>query len=202
MLKLYFIRHGETEWNVQKRMQGRLDSALTEKGENDARLLGERLSGTVFERIISSPSDRTIKTANLVNQDGTTLIETDRRLMEIDMGDWQGLREDEIEKLYLGQFHAFWNDPAAYKSVGGESFFDVKKRISEFLADLERTVPTGNVLVVTHGVVIKVLYLLCRNAPIEELWNPPFIHGTSLTIIQVQDGKMELLLEGCTEHSR
>lgn len=200
MLKLYVIRHGETEWNTQKRSQGRLDSALTEKGKKDARLLGERLKETDFQRIISSPSKRTMETAKLVAGEQYTSIETDERLMEIHLGAWQGKVEEDIQREYPEQFHAYWNEPASYVSVGGESFHDVKERIHKFLQELEKNTPNGNVLVVTHGVVIKALYLLCRNAPIEEIWAPPFIHGTSLTKIHMQDGRMELILEGCTAH--
>lgn len=202
MLNIYVIRHGETEWNTEKRMQGRLDSDLTERGINDARLLGERLRDIDFQRIISSPSNRTMKTAQLVKGDRPILIQADERLMEIDLGDWQGKIDADIEKSYPEQFHAFWNEPAAYESVGGESFLDVKKRLSEFLLDLKSTTPSGNVLVVTHGVVIKALYLLCRNTPVAELWDSPFIHGTSLTIVRIQNEKMELLLEGCMAHCR
>ncbi|WNS75920.1 histidine phosphatase family protein [Bacillus sp. DTU_2020_1000418_1_SI_GHA_SEK_038] len=200
MLNLYVIRHGETEWNKQKRMQCRLDSDLTEKGKKDARLLGERLKETEFVRIISSPSKRTYETAKLVVGETNEAIETDERLMEIHLGDWQGKVEEDIKREYPDQFHAYWNLPASFESVDGESFHDVKERILEFLMELERYTPSGNVLVVTHGVVIKALYLLCRNAPIEEIWNPPFIYGTSLTMIKMQNGKMDLVLEGCTEH--
>ncbi|WP_066301731.1 histidine phosphatase family protein [Bacillus sp. FJAT-29937] len=200
MLNLFVIRHGETEWNTQKRMQGRLDSDLTEKGKKDARSLGERLKDTKFVRIISSPSNRTLETAKQVVVERAAAVETDERLMEIHLGDWQGKVEADIEKEYPDLFHAYWNLPALYESVGGESFSDVKERLLEFLLELEKATPSGNVLIVTHGVVIKALYLLCRNAPIEEIWNPPFIHGTSLTKIKMRDGKMELILEGCIAH--
>ena len=200
MLNLFVIRHGETEWNTQKRMQGRLDSALTEKGRKDAQSLGERLKDTDFVRIISSPSNRTLETAKIVAGEKAKCIETDERLMEIHLGDWQGKVEVDIEKEYPDQYHAYWNQPTSYESVDGESFLDVKERISDFFTELERSTHSGNVLVVTHGVVIKAPYLLCRNAPIREIWNPPFIYGTSLTMIKLQDGKMELVLEGCTAH--
>ncbi len=197
---LYVIRHGETEWNTEKRLQGRLDSNLTAKGETDAQLLGERLKEIDFQRIISSPSNRTIKTARLVRGERKVSIETDERLMEIDLGEWQGLKEDEIKSRYPEKAEAFWHIPSSYESVDGESFFDVKKRVAAFLEDLDKTKPTGNVLVVTHGIVIKALYLLCRNESVENLWKPPFIHGTSLTIIHVENGELKLHTEACTAH--
>ena len=197
---LYVIRHGETEWNTEKRLQGRLDSNLTAKGVKDAQLLEARLKDIEFEKIISSPSNRTMKTARLVRGERKVFIETDERLMEIDLGEWQGLKEDEIKSRYPKESHAYWHEPAIYESLGGESFFDVKQRVAEFLEDLDKTKPTGNILVVTHGVVIKALYLLCRNESVENLWNPPFIHGTSLTIIHVENGELKLHMEACTAH--
>lgn len=200
MLTLYVARHGETEWNVEKRMQGRLDSELTAKGKREALLLGERLKGTDFQQIFSSPSRRTLESAELVRAGRDIPLTTDERLLEIHLGAWQGKTEAELKELFPSQFHSYWNQPGSYENQEGERFIDVKKRVSEFLEDLERQFPSGNVLLITHGVVIKALYLICRDVPVEEIWNPPFIHGTSLTIIQLQGGRKELLLEGCIEH--
>lgn len=202
MLNLYIIRHGETEWNKEKRMQGRLDSDLTEKGKNDALLLGERLKDTAFERIISSPSQRTMNTAKHVCGKKHIPIETDERLMEIDLGAWQGKTESEIKSLYPTQYDFYWNQPSMYENPDGERFIDVMNRVDSFLEELVETTPSGNMLVVTHGVVLKTLYLLCRNAPIDQLWEPPFIHGTSLTIVRLHNGEKELMLEGCMAHCR
>lgn len=200
VIYLYVIRHGETEWNKEKRSQGRLDSALTTKGEEDARLLGKRLKDTEFLQIISSPSSRTLETARLVKRERPIPLITEDRLMEIDLGPWQGKTEAEIKVQYPEAFDAYWNQPEAYISEGGETFLQVQQRLMQFLVDLEETIKDGNVLIVTHGVVIKTLYLLCRNASINQVWDPPFIYGTSLTILTIGDGKKELKLEACISH--
>ncbi|KIY23599.1 MULTISPECIES: histidine phosphatase family protein [Mesobacillus] len=200
MIHLYVIRHGETEWNKEKRSQGRLDSSLTEKGKKDARSLGDRLDNTEFCQIISSPSGRTLETARLVKGERMIPLTTDERLMEIDLGAWQGKTEEEVKSLYPEEFDAYWNEPERYKGVGGETFLQVQQRIIKFLKDLEETVTEGNILIVTHGVVMKTLYLLCRNTSLKHLWDPPFIHGTSLTIVSLDAGKKELLLEACVLH--
>ncbi|MGM0900757.1 MAG: histidine phosphatase family protein [Bacillota bacterium] len=200
MLKVYVVRHGETEWNAEKRTQGRLDSKLTEKGKRDADLLGERLKGINFTRIFSSPSKRTMETAKRVKGTRSTPIETDERLYEIDLGAWQGKTEEEIKTQFPEQFHFYWNEPQRFENIHGENFLDVTNRIKDFFNELERKAPTGDVLVITHGVVIKSLYSLCRNAGVEKMWDPPFIHGTSLTIIEIQDGIQKLVLEGCIDH--
>ncbi|CAM3814080.1 histidine phosphatase family protein [Mesobacillus thioparans] len=200
MLNLYVIRHGETEWNKEKRSQGRLDSSLTDKGKEDARLLGARLHDTEFKQIISSPSGRTLETAKLIRGEREIPLLTDERLMEIDLGEWQGKTEDEIKTIYPDEFHTYWNEPDIYTSIGGETFLQVQQRLVDFLEDLEKTVTNGNVLIVTHGVVIKTLYLLCHNSTLKHLWDPPFIHGTSLTILTLDAGRKELLLEACVSH--
>ncbi|HAQ06735.1 MAG TPA: histidine phosphatase family protein [Bacillus bacterium] len=200
MLHLYVIRHGETEWNVEKRSQGRLDSELTDKGKNDARALGKRLKDIEFQHIITSPSKRTMETAKLVKGDRPIALTTDDRLLEINLGAWQGKTEDEIRMAFPEEYHLYWNQPEAYTSQEGESFLEVQLRTETFLNELEQNFTEGNVLVVTHGVVIKTLYLICRGASIHEIWHPPFIHGTSLTTVNISDGKRELLLEGCSAH--
>ncbi|WLR57273.1 histidine phosphatase family protein [Mesobacillus subterraneus] len=200
MLHLYVIRHGETKWNKEKRSQGRLDSALTHKGIEDARSLGERLKDIEFRQMISSPSSRTLETARLVKNDEQIPLKTDDRLMEIDLGPWQGKTEAEVKELYPEAYDAYWNEPEAYAGEGGETFLKVQSRLMEFLDDLERQGENGNVLIVTHGVVIKTLYLLCRDASINQLWDPPFIYGTSLTILTLRNGKRELQLEACISH--
>lgn len=202
LLNVYVARHGETQWNTEMRSQGRLDSALTEKGIKDALSLGDRLKDIDFDRILSSPSGRTVKTAELVKGNRAIQLETDERLMEIDLGVWQGLTQKEIEERDPEAFYAYWNDPSSFRGAKGETFLDVLHRVDEFFADLQKSLSSGNVLVVTHGVVIKALYLLCRKWNIDQIWAPPFIHGTSLTIVRIEEGKMELQLEGCTKHCK
>lgn len=199
MLKIYITRHGETEWNKENRMQGRLDSKLTGKGKRQAALLGERLKATNFSRVISSPSHRALSTAHLIVGESQQSIETDARLMEIALGDWQGKTGDEIQELYPDQHHAYWNDPEGYKNQHGEGFQDVVERAQSFLRDLEGSV-SGNVLLVTHGVVVKALYLIFRNASISDIWNPPFIHGTSLTVVENDHGIWKIVKEACLAH--
>ncbi|KKK38564.1 phosphatase [Mesobacillus campisalis] len=200
MLKVYFTRHGETEWNAEKRIQGRLDSRLTARGERDAYLLGERLKDIEFDRIISSPSGRAMQTANALKRNRPLGIEADEELMEIYLGNWQGKTENEIKEQYPEEFYLYYHRPELFQNPEGESFFEVKKRAESFLNRLEQETSSGNILVVTHGVFLKAAYLICRNAPIEQIWRPPYLHGTGLTIVEINNRKTKLLLEGCIEH--
>lgn len=200
MLTLYITRHGETEWNVEKRMQGRLDSNLTDKGKLHAQLLGKRLENTEFAAIITSPSGRTVQTAELIKGERPIPIVKDSRLMEIHFGSWEGKTHDEIKEMDAHQFDCFWNNPHLYQNSEGESFQGIQDRVIAVLKDIEKTYSSGNVLIVTHAVVIKTMYMVMKQLPLEEFWAPPFIHGTSLTIVELNDGKKRFLLEGDLAH--
>nr|WP_071459746.1 histidine phosphatase family protein [Bacillus mediterraneensis] len=201
MVHCYFVRHGETVWNTEKRSQGRLDSPLTEKGRSDAAALRERLKEVHFEKAFSSPSERTLESAAIIAEGRDLPFTTDERLMEIDLRDWQGMTDEEVRECYPSFHHHYYNQPELYDGGSGESFLDVMARLDAFLNELSHSSYTGNVLIITHGIVIKTLYLLCRNLPVDRIWDPPFIHGTSLTIMELDKGKRELVLEGCMAHA-
>ena len=105
---IYLIRHGETEWNRAGRMQGQLDSPLTERGQTQARAVGETLAeltgGGDGLAMVASPLGRTMATATLIAEAlGAKDIAADERLMEMSWGDWDGLTHPEIEARSPGE---------------------------------------------------------------------------------------------------
>ncbi|PAV27982.1 histidine phosphatase family protein [Virgibacillus profundi] len=201
MLNLYVARHGETEWNVQNRMQGRLDSKLTAQGIYHAGLLGRKLASTEFESVISSPSTRAVHTAEFLMGDRPLPFETDERLMEIHLGSWQGKTIDQIKAMDPYNYECYLHLPNKYwRDDGAENFQDVITRLESILKSLEETYQSGNLLIVTHGVVVKILQMICKNNSLTKLWIPPVIDGTSLSIVKMEDGKKELILEGDVSH--
>lgn len=201
MLELYFVRHGETEWNVENRLQGRLDSPLTERGIREARLLAAHLAQEPFKAAISSSSGRAVETAKILIGTRDIPFYTDERLMEIHLGDWQGKTKAEIQAADPWNYKCYYHYPHLYAREGCERFLDVKKRVESALADLELRFSCGKLLVVTHGMVIKVVQqLICKGLPVARLWDPPWIEGTSVTIVRSGGGKKELVVEGDTSH--
>ncbi|WP_019156425.1 histidine phosphatase family protein [Robertmurraya massiliosenegalensis] len=199
MLQLFFTRHGETRWNVENRLQGRLNSDLTENGIRDAKLLGKRLSTIDFDVVYASPSKRTVETAKLIMEDRMVPLKTDERLMEIHLGSWEGRTTLEIQQSEPELFHFYQEKPTLFKGTG-ESFENVKRRIESVLMDLELKHPTGHILIVTHGVVIKVLQTILKERSLDRVWEPPYIEGTSLSIVKLVEGKRSLVLEGDITH--
>ncbi|UOY92309.1 histidine phosphatase family protein [Ectobacillus sp. JY-23] len=200
MLTLYITRHGETEWNVQKRMQGWLDSELTDKGINHAKSLGVRLKDIDFTAVYTSTSGRTQLTAKLICEGKDVPTIHDENLQEINVGDWEGKTHSDIQKHDPSEYDAFWNAPKQYKSVSGETFYEVWERALRALKRITKEQHTGNILIVTHSVVIKCLLAIFKNASIEQLWDPPYIHDTSLTMVEVDEVGYRVLLEGDLSH--
>ncbi|WP_070119554.1 histidine phosphatase family protein [Bacillus marinisedimentorum] len=200
MITLYITRHGETVWNTEKRMQGWRDSELTENGIRNAVLLGDRLRDIPFDAIYSSPSTRTRSTADLIKAEKDIPVIFDENLKEINLGKWEGKTVSFIEKHYSDQFHCFWNTPHLYTAQTGENFGDLKNRVLEFLTSLRENHSSGTVLIVTHSVVIKTMLSHFKNEPLEKLWDPPFIHDTSLTIVELNGETYKIVTEGDISH--
>ena len=193
-------RYGQTVWNKEKRMQGRLDSDLTESGIENARLLGRQVKEVLFEAIYSSPSGRTMKTAELVRGHAPAPVIPDDDLLEINMGSWEGQKQTDVRKWFPDDFHAFWNAPHQYNPAEGERFGQVQERAMRLLDKVIKNHPEGNVLIVTHTVVIKTLLAALKKKPMEQLWDPPYLHDTCLSVIDCTEGEKRILLEADISH--
>lgn len=202
MVTLFITRHGQTEWNLQKRMQGWFDSPLTTQGKQAACALGKRLSNEKFNAIYSSPSGRAVDTAKLISNERQIPIFFKQQLKEINTGDWQGMTENEIKEEYPLQFEKYYEDPINFNLDDSESFQEVLNRALHVVEDIcDRYDENDQVLIVTHGVVKKLLIAHFNNLSLKNLWDPPFIHGTSLTIVKIDKEKnVEITMVGDTTH--
>ena len=188
MFELYATRHGQTEWNIEGRMQGHLDSPLTQLGVRQATRLGEALSHINFDVIYASPSARAIHTAELICGNKEVAIRLDERLREIRVGSWEGKLKSEIAETFPEAYQTYRQAPHLYKAVnGGETFFHVAERVGSFLNELLSADEERRVLVVTHTVTLKLLMSRFEERSIERLWDPPFIHPTSLCHVVMKD---------------
>jgi broad specificity phosphatase PhoE len=156
---IYLTRHGQTEWNLEGRMQGRMESALTPLGVRQAKamadLLGELIERDppVSWRLVSSPSGRARQTAEAISSRLALPVELDERLVEIGCGEWEGRLRAEIAHIHPEKFASrewFFGAP------GGETFEDVWGRVSGWLAD-QPPEPDRRVIAVSHGVAGRLL---------------------------------------------
>jgi probable phosphoglycerate mutase len=160
---LYMLRHGETAWNLDRRMQGSKDSALTARGRAQAAAMGRALAAelarepgpTVFLR---SPLGRTSETALIVGRElGLDPAEwrDDPRLAELRYGDWEGSTWKEIEARQPDALANWRADPEGFCPPGGETHFELRRRTAAVLADI---IASGTrTVVISHGVSGAVL---------------------------------------------
>lgn len=201
MLYLYLVRHGQTVWNTEKRMQGSQDSPVTEKGLRHARALGERVKDIDFQRMYTSTSKRTEDTAKAIAGTRDIPLVKDALFCEMALGEWEGKKQEEVEKTEPEQLHAYFHQPAAYKPSAGESFTELETRAKEALHMLIRRHASGHILVVSHSVFILMLLNIVKQRELTELWNSSYIHDTSLTVLAVDDnGNITIEKEGDGSH--
>jgi broad specificity phosphatase PhoE len=153
---LYLVRHGETEWNRQRRMQGRLDSRLTAEGRAHARVHGKLLARESVSQMIVSPLGRTRETAELILEGCDIPVTFDERLVERHCGDWEGLTIEEIADRYPAEWAARSLDPFHHRPPSGENLSDMLLRISP-LAERLHDLPVRKLAIVSHGISGRVL---------------------------------------------
>lgn len=201
-MKIYIVRHGETIWNKEGKMQGQLDSDLSEEGIMQAEKLSLRLKDLEFEKIYSSNSGRAIKTAKILiaNKD-QEIIKSDL-IKEIHMGIWQGMDKKDVLEKYQKNNYNFWNEPDKYdfSKIQGESFESLKERTNRFMESLIENHKTGNILVVSHGVTIKAIMNNVEKKKIKDFWKGSFILNTSLSILSINEKKYEIDLISDVSH--
>ena len=199
-MKIYITRHGETKWNKEGRMQGWQNSNLSKKGIEDAKKLGNRVKDIDFSCIYSSTLERAVDTAKYIRGSKDTKIITLDSLKEMGFGKWEGMHNNDIMELYPIEHYNFWNKPHLYNAIDGESFKELFKRAETVLNEIINKHSRENILVVSHGVFIKVLCCIIKKETLNELWNPPFIQGASLTILEVIDKEIKIISESDISH--
>ncbi|MBD2867138.1 histidine phosphatase family protein [Paenibacillus arenilitoris] len=197
---IYLTRHGQTEWNVQKRFQGHNDSPLTELGIKQAMWLGESLKDHKMDLIYSSSSQRAIKTAELLKGNRPLPINICKAFREIDLGIWEGITQDEAKSKHAHQYHNFWNDPEAFYVENCETFQQVNERVINKLHHIVGEHIGKTIFIVTHTVVIKLIMAYFEQRELKNIWNPPYIYPTCLCKIEINKNNHTIILHGDMSH--
>ena len=200
MAKLILARHGETMWNVEKVFRGRADVGLDDVGIKQAELLGKYLSNWELEAIYASPIRRALETANIVARYQKVSVRIAEGLTDFDFGEWQSLSEQQVRRLYPDLFNEWHNNPDKVRMSGGESLEDVRRRAVEVVNDIVSR-HQGNVLLVSHRVVIKVLICYLLGLDNSHFRNINQDVG-GITIFDYVDGRFVLTRHNDTSHLR
>lgn len=184
--ELLLIRHGETEYNKKSIIQGQVDTELNESGIKKAAETAQFLENYQFDHIYSSDLKRAKKTASFIADKLNLEIKESPKIREIDFGEWEGLKLEEIAAQDPENMAAWKNDPLSNGAPGGENITEFIKRINSFFDQLLEKHKGEKLIVVTHGGVIK-MYLREILAVQSKSFKQFQIDNTSLTEIKFYD---------------
>lgn len=167
-MKLYLLRHGQTDWNVQWKLQGVSDTSLNENGINQAREAASRYADLPFDAVYSSPLKRAKVTAEILAEPhGLTVIE-DKRIIEMCFGDLEGTTPEET-KGDINRYNLFHNPPEYIPTGNGESFEQVRSRCEAFVEDIKQS-GYEHVLVVSHGGLCRGIESVIFGRSLKDFW--------------------------------
>ena len=171
-MKVLLIRHGETDWNIEKRIQGRTDIPLNENGRAQADALAEILSQrpAPISALYTSPLPRASQTAFAIRNRLALSCQSVEDLREIGFGLWEGLRWDEVKTRYPKEFEIWYENRRDTRPPDGESYLDLLKRLVPALKNIIKNhTNDGDIIIVTHSACIMSLLSLLNNTPLHEM---------------------------------
>ena len=200
---VYLVRHGLTDWNAEKRMQGQTDVLLSEAGLHQANLVAAWIAEqpVKFEIIYTSDLQRAAQTAQAIAERLDIVPIPVKALREIHCGDWEGFTGVEMDSKFPEEREKWRVNRYTYRIPGGENVADVQSRVSEFYWGMVKQHKGQAILVVTHGLALLSLVAALQGVHIEEYWRKKtFIGNTSVTIVSHANGHTEIERFNSVEH--
>lgn len=192
-MKIYLVRHGETDWNLEERMQGQADKELNATGRQQAQIVAGKLRGITFDAAFSSTLRRAITTAEIILGQQKDILQKDPEVMEIGFGPWEGEKiarvMDEVHPL-----HNFFARPDRYfPPEGAESFYRLYERSEDFLNreifPLENE--CKNILIVGHGAWNRSIVNPLKNIELARFWSEP-LENCAVEILELEENRLSI----------
>lgn len=201
MVRIILIRHGETQWNIEGRYQGQEDTHLSERGLKQGHLVAAGLKDVPLDVAISSPLERSFMTCSFCAAFHHLPVLKDKRLLEINHGDWEGRLAGEIQAQYPEEFHAWHTQPekVTMPGKGGESLEDVRRRVRAAFDDYAKTYEGKTVLVAAHDAVNKAIICDILGLDMSHFWQIKQ-DNTCINVLEYQAGIWRLVLLNSTAH--
>ena len=185
-MKIHLVRHGETNWNAEGRLQGHALSELSARGRAEAEALARQMPPHFRDwPVYASDLRRTVETAHILHGGFCPRLQTSPLLREIGLGRWEGRLRSEVETTEPELFYQFKQVASRFRIEAGESFHDVQKRGLRFLQSLQGRETGDEILVVSHRGLIKTLLSYYENRSLDEIWSEPTIPNCSLSTLEL-----------------
>ena len=187
-MKLYFIRHGQTDWNNEGKIQGSHDTELNDIGINQAIELSMKVleSNMEFTKIYSSKQKRALKTAEILSSyTNVDYISLDG-LEEINLGDWEALSWKAVRDTYPKEYDEWYRNRRYSKSHNGESYQDMLDRVLEALHRI-MAINNDDLVIVTHSAVIMCLQCFITDTPFD---NMKIFKTDNVSITEIDSSKL------------
>lgn len=200
MTDLYFIRHGETESNRERRYQGWTESPLSETGIRQAEKASFFLAGASLDGLFCSDLQRAAATARVIGAGCGLAPVTNPLLREIHFGRWEGLTYDEIEAKWGEEISLWHDDPYNRSTPGGETLAAVSSRMLSFAHSLVEQYPAcRRVAAVSHGGSIRALLYRILGLDRNNFWDIR-IDNASVTLVRLEGQSLKVVYYNRTDH--
>ena len=193
------VRHGQTAANVEALYSGWSEAALNGVGREQVRRLAEKLASVPIRAVYSSPLRRTHATAVAVAEPHGLDVSTVRDLIEINLGDWEGLYSHEIRQRWPDLWKQSQTDPSELALPNGETFGQVAYRAVRAFQEVAAASEGCHAVIVTHDAIVRILVAHVLGVP-NSIYRRLEIQNASLTWIRITDGRRQLVALNDTSH--
>ena len=199
MTRIFLIRHGETEWNNEGRLQGNSNVLLSPEGIHQAQLLAAHAPFHNIDAIYSSDLSRAVHTAEiLADRFGLSVIK-ESGFRETNFGEWEGRKLSELALDESDGFERFFTKPERVHPPGGETFLSSQARAMTALEEIVAAHEEQSIIIVSHGSVIRLILCAALGMPIRKMWAISQ-HNMAVNIIRFDDGNATVELVNSTLH--
>ncbi len=178
-MKIFMTRHGQTDWNVQRRLQGRTDTVLNDTGRSQADEVGKKIKDEDIDLIFVSPLKRAKETAEIINKYLNVDIIEDERLIERSFGKSEGFTKEYImeKSSEFPEINDIWNYNKNVDFNDTEKIQDLFKRVYDFLDEITEKYSDKNILIVAHGGISVALTCYFEKYPLDKLEDRSVVTG-------------------------
>ena len=166
-MRIIFVRHGQTVFNIESRYQGHTDAELSDLGRRQAIRAAERLKEEKIDAVYSSDLSRASETAQAVARFHNLPVQTDERLRECAFGDWEGLTVSQIAEIHPELYENYRRDSVTHRAPNGERLEALQERVVRAISDIAERHPEATVAAVVHGGPIRAFLCHALGTPLE-----------------------------------